>query len=129
VHAFAAEGSRIVLCDVDGDQAARVAEEARGLGAADVALLVADLTEPEVAEQAAGLAAERWGGIDVLVNNVGWSVPSFIAEDTDRDRWQRTVEINFYTAVAATQAVLPSMRAAGAGSIVFVSSDAAFGQI
>ena len=36
--------------------------------------------------------------MDVLVNNAGWSVPGFIATDTDRDKWQRTIEINLFTA-------------------------------
>jgi hypothetical protein len=38
----------------------------------------------------------------VLVNNVRWSVPGFIAEDNDRAEWQRVVEINFYIAFACT---------------------------
>jgi 2-hydroxycyclohexanecarboxyl-CoA dehydrogenase len=129
VHGFAAEGSRIVLCDVDGDQAEKVRGEALERGAAAVELAVADLTLPGAADEAIGLAVERWGGVDVLVNNAGWSVPGFIASDTDRAKWQRTVEVNFFTAIAATQAALEPMKEQGAGSIVFIASEAAFGQI
>ncbi|MFA6576639.1 MAG: SDR family oxidoreductase [Nocardioides sp.] len=129
VHGFAAEGARIVISDIDGDQAERVGKEALDLGAAEVELAVGDLVQPGTAEAAVAAAVDRWGGVDALVNNAGWSTPGFIAKNTDRDNWQRTVEINFYTALAATQAVLAPMREAGSGSIVFVASEAAFGQI
>lgn len=129
VHAFAAEGSRIVLADVDGDQADRVAAEAVDRGAGAVEVVTGDLTVEGEAQRAADRAVGAWGGVDVLVNNAGWSVPGFIAKNTDRANWQRTVEINFFTAISATQAVLPAMREQGAGSIVFIASESAFGQI
>jgi 2-hydroxycyclohexanecarboxyl-CoA dehydrogenase len=129
VHGFAAEGSRIVISDIDGDQADRVRAEALALGAPEVEVVVGDLTIDGVAQTAVDRAVDRWGGLDALVNNAGWSVPGFIAKNTDRANWQRTVEINFFTAIAATQAALTPMRDQGAGSIVFVASEAAFGQI
>ena len=84
VHAFAAEGSRIVLSDIDHDQAERVGQEALDRGAADVEVVVGDLTAEGEAQRAADRAVEAWDGIDVLVNNAGWSVPGFIAKNTDR---------------------------------------------
>lgn len=129
VHAFAGEGARIVISDIDGDQAERVRKEAEALGAAEIVVAVGDLTKPGVADEAVDAAVRRWGGLDTLVNNAGWSVPGFIAKNTDRDNWQRTVEINFFTAIAATQAAIGPMREAGRGSIVFIASEAAFGQI
>lgn len=129
VHGFAGEGSRIVICDIDGEQAAKVGAEALSLGAAAAEVVAVDLTHPGAADTAVAAAVDRWGGLDVLVNNAGWSRPGFIAEDTDRAIWQRTVEINLFTAIAATQAALVPMRAAGSGAIVFIASDAAFGQI
>ena len=92
-------------------------------------LAIADLTAQDGAELAIGTAVDRWGGLDVLVNNAGWSVPGFIATDTDRDKWQRTIEINLFSAIAATQAAIGPMKEAGGGSIMFIASDAAFGQI
>ncbi len=129
VHGFAAEGARVVIADVDEVQAARVADEAKARGARDVRLAIGDLTAEGAGQRAVDVLLTHWGGIDVLVNNAGWSVPGFIATDTDRAKWQKTVEINFFTAVACTQAAIPPMRGAGAGSIVFIASDAAFGQI
>jgi NAD(P)-dependent dehydrogenase (short-subunit alcohol dehydrogenase family) len=129
VHEFAAEGARIVISDIDGPQAEKVRAEALDRGAAAVELAIADLTEPDAADATIGVAVEHWGGLDVLVNNAGWSVPGFIATDTDRDKWQRTIEINLFTAIGATQAAIGPMKDGGGGSIVFIASDAAFGQI
>jgi 2-hydroxycyclohexanecarboxyl-CoA dehydrogenase len=129
VHEFAAEGARVVISDIDEPQAEKVRGEALEKGAAAVELAIADLTTPAGADTAIGRAVEHWGGIDVLVNNAGWSVPGFIATDTDRDKWQRTIEINLFSAIAATQAAIGPMKDAGGGSIVFIASDAAFGQI
>lgn len=129
VHVFATEGARIVVSDIDAPQAEKVRGEALEKGAAAVELAISDLTEPGGAETAIGCAVQAWNGIDVLVNNAGWSVPGFIATDTDRDKWQRTIEINLFTAIAATQAAIGPMKDAGGGSIVFIASDAAFGQI
>lgn len=129
VHEFAAEGARIVISDIDGPQSEKVRAEALDRGAAAVELATADLTEPGAADAAIETAVGPWGGVDVLVNNAGWSVPGFIATDTDRDKWQRTIEINLFTAIAATQAAIGPMQDGGGGSIVFIASDAAFGQI
>ncbi|MGU3652834.1 SDR family NAD(P)-dependent oxidoreductase [Mycolicibacterium sp. A43C] len=129
VHEFAAEGARIVLNDIDAPQADKVRAEALERGAAEVELAIEDLTVDGAAERTVEAAVSQWGGVDVLVNNAGWSVPGFVASDTDRQKWQRTIEINFFSAVAATQAAIAAMKDAGGGSIVFISSDAAFGQI
>src|SRR3984893_4998271 len=129
VHAFAAEGARIVINDIDEPQAEKVRAEAADLGAADVNVVIADLTCPGAAEEAVGAAQATWGGLDVLVNNAGWSVPGFIATDPDGNKWQRTIEINLFSAIAATQAAIPVMKEVGGGALVFIASDAAFGQI
>jgi 2-hydroxycyclohexanecarboxyl-CoA dehydrogenase len=129
VHGFAAEKARIVIADIDGPQAERVRLEALEIGAPSVELSIGDLSLDGAGSRSVGCLLDLWSGIDVLVNNAGWSVGGFVAEDTDRDKWQRTVEINFYTAVSCTQAAIGPMREAGTGSIVFIASDAAFGQI
>ncbi|WP_028850552.1 SDR family NAD(P)-dependent oxidoreductase [Thermocrispum municipale] len=129
VHGFAEEGARVAICDIDGEQAGRVRKEALERGAAAAEVVQQDLTEEGAGARVVGRVLELWDGIDVLVNNAGWSVPGFIAEDTDRARWQRLVEVNLYGTIECTQAAIGPMREAGQGSIVFISSDAAFGEI
>jgi 2-hydroxycyclohexanecarboxyl-CoA dehydrogenase len=129
VHGFAREGARILVADLDGEQAEAVAAEARNLGAAAVEVAAADLTEPDAGADLAQRATAAWGGIDVLVNNAGWSQPGFFTEQTDRALWQHTIEVNLYSAFSCTQAALGPMRKAGRGAIVFISSDSAFGAI
>jgi 2-hydroxycyclohexanecarboxyl-CoA dehydrogenase len=126
---FAAEGARVLVADIDGPQAEAVAAQARRAGAADAQAAAADLTDPDAAAAVAGQAISAWGGVDVLVNNAGWSQPGFFADQTDRALWQRTIEVNLFTAIACTQAVLGPMREAGGGAVVFISSDSAFGAI
>lgn len=129
VHGFAREGARVLLADRDAEQAARVREEALGLGAAALEVVEIDLTTEGAGARVVGAAVDAWNGVDALVNNAGWSVPGFLTEQTDRALWQRTIETNLYTAIDCTQAALGPMGEAGEGSIVFISSDAAFGAI
>lgn len=126
---FAREGARVLIADIDGEQAQAVAAEALAAGATAATAFEADLTADGAAEAMVARATADWDGLDVLVNNAGWSQPGFFAEQTDRALWQRTIEVNLYTAYASTQAALPVMRGPGAGAIVFISSDAAFGAI
>ncbi|MFC4949629.1 SDR family NAD(P)-dependent oxidoreductase [Pseudonocardia sp. GCM10023141] len=128
-HGFAREGARVLIVDIDGEQAERVRGELAELGAAAAEALALDLTAEGAGAAAIGRAVEAWGGVDVLVNNAGWSRPGWFVEQTDRALWQHTIEVNLFAAIDCTQAALGPMRAAGQGSVVFLSSDAAFGAV
>lgn len=84
----------------------------------------ADLSRAGEPERVVREAEEMHGRIDVLVNNVGGTDIRKLEELTDAD-WQASFELNLMTAIRATQAALPGMRARGAGTIVNVSSTAA----
>jgi 2-hydroxycyclohexanecarboxyl-CoA dehydrogenase len=129
VHGFAAEGARVAICDIDEEQAEKVRAEALGLGADDVQVCPADLAVPGAAAGVVAALTKSWDGVDVLVSNAGISIPGFVAKDTDRGRWQRMFDVNLFAAIECTQAVLEPMRAAGTGSLVYIASDAAFGEI
>jgi 3-oxoacyl-[acyl-carrier protein] reductase len=84
----------------------------------------ADLTKPGEPERVVRETEQRHGRIDVLVNNVGGTDIRKLEELTDAD-WQASFDLNLMTAIRATQAALPGMRARGAGTVVNVSSTAA----
>jgi NADP-dependent 3-hydroxy acid dehydrogenase YdfG len=80
-----------------------------------------DVTDPSsVAAFAAAL--ER---VDVLVNNAGGAFDATPVAEADLDAWTRAYEVNVLGTVRVTKALLPALRASGAGDVVFVSSTAA----
>jgi NAD(P)-dependent dehydrogenase (short-subunit alcohol dehydrogenase family) len=108
----------------------RVVATARDVGA--LAALIAraperalalrlDVTRPAELEAALAAALDRFGAIDVLVNNAGFSIIGAL-EETPEEELRATMELMFFGAVAATRAVLPHMRARRAGAIVQITS-------
>jgi NAD(P)-dependent dehydrogenase (short-subunit alcohol dehydrogenase family) len=84
----------------------------------------ADLARAGEPERVVREVEGRHGRLDVLVNNVGGTDIRKLEDLTDAD-WQASFDLNLMTAIRATQAALPGMRARGAGTIVNVSSTAA----
>ncbi|WP_324274537.1 SDR family oxidoreductase [Blastococcus brunescens] len=80
-----------------------------------------DVTDPSSVEAFAG-ALDR---VDVLVNNAGGAFDANPVAEADLDSWARTYEVNVLGTVRLTKALLPALRASGAGDVVFVSSTAA----
>lgn len=84
-----------------------------------------DVTREAEIDAVVAAALERFGRIDVLVNNAGYGLVG-AAEELDDDEVRDVFETNFFGAVNMTKAVLPSMRAARRGQIVNVSSVCGF---
>jgi NAD(P)-dependent dehydrogenase (short-subunit alcohol dehydrogenase family) len=92
----------------------------RGAGV-EVAILEADVSQPEDARRTVDTAAERFGAIDILVNNAGvaWLAPSL---EYPLDKWKMVLDVNLTGAFLMSQAVAPRMIERGGGSIVNMSS-------
>jgi len=83
--------------------------------------LALDVTDPAQVDEATQWAEDRFGGVDVLVNNAGYGYRAAVEEGEPADV-QRLFDTNFFGAVAMIKAVLPGMRARRRGTIVNVSS-------
>ena len=80
-----------------------------------------DVTKPAEIESAVASALARFGGVDVLVNNAGFSIVGAVEETSDADL-RATMEPMFFGAVSTTRALLPHMRARKSGTIVQITS-------
>ena len=117
---FASEGAAVVLGDVvDGEDVARQIEDAGGR--ATFARL--DVTREEDWEAIVAGAEDRFGQVDVLINNAGVFRTTRIHETTLAE-WEDIMAINARGVFLGTRAVIPAMRRAGGGSIVNISSTA-----
>jgi 3-oxoacyl-[acyl-carrier protein] reductase len=110
-----AQGARVLLVARDADEVARVAEQVGGEP------LAGDVTDPDAGEHIVATCAERFGAVDVLVNNAGTSFVRPLEALTDED-WNGQWELNVMAPMRLMRAAAPRMAAAGGGRIVNVCS-------
>jgi 3-oxoacyl-[acyl-carrier protein] reductase len=123
-RALHAEGAAVVIADVDVDKGELVAKD---LG--DTGLFVrTDVSDPASAAELAAATVERFGGIDLLVNNA--AIYGDMQLDTlltvDWDYYRRFMSVNMDGALVVTRACFRAMRKRGGGAIVNQSSTAAW---
>jgi NAD(P)-dependent dehydrogenase (short-subunit alcohol dehydrogenase family) len=116
VRRLVAEGARVALCARNAERVQRLVEELTGSGA-DVLGVAADVTEPTDLQRFICCAQNRWGRIDALVNNAGRHAGGPF-DGHDDTVWDNDLQLKLYAAIRTIRLVLPSLRAAGGGSIV-----------
>jgi 2-hydroxycyclohexanecarboxyl-CoA dehydrogenase len=119
VEKLAAEGARVVVSDIDEGSAR---ETAAAIGGKSVGLRT-DVTSKESVEAMVREVMDRFGRVDVLVNNAGWDKVQPFLESNESD-WEKVIAINLYGTLHCCKAVLPVMVAQGYGKVVNIGSDA-----
>lgn len=116
-RAFAAQGAKVAILDLDGKAAADAAGQ---LGTGHLGL-ACDVTKKSDCDRAIAEALKAFGRIDALVNNAGVTQSVKIVDITPAD-WDRIQDVNLRGVLYLSQAVIPQMRAQKSGSIACMSS-------
>ena len=117
---LAGEGARVVVADLSGTRARATAEAIAAAGG-DGAWLKMDAAEPAAVEATVDLALQRWGRLDVLVNNAGFGEPALLC-DTTLESWNRTLAVTLTSVFLGLKHALPVMRRQGKGAVVNTAS-------
>ena len=123
VERLALEGAAVVATQRNAEEGEALAETLRAQGR-EVAFVAADIRREEEAERVVAAALERFGGVDVLVNNAGVGLLRAIHE-TDREDYERVLDTNLWGIFTCCRHAIPLMVAAGRGSVVNIGSVAA----
>jgi 3-oxoacyl-[acyl-carrier protein] reductase len=120
--ALAAEGCRVTLCARNAARLEEAGVAVAAAGAADRVLTVAgDVTSPADLDRIFARTVETFGGLDVLVNNVGLARGGGVLETSDGE-WQEAIDQTLMPAVRASRLAVPHMKQRGGGAIIMIAS-------
>ncbi|MFO8009994.1 MAG: SDR family oxidoreductase [Dehalococcoidia bacterium] len=122
--AFAEEGSNVVIADIMEEAAQKVADVANSKNAGGKTIVVkTDVTDKDSVQNMVDTAIKEFGGVDVLVNNVGWTFDRFFMEKP-YEEWRKEIDLNLWSNIICTRAVLDHFVEKKKGKVVSVASDA-----
>ena len=104
---FIREGARVLINDIDGD----IADEAAGEIQGETAVFAGDLTQPGVADELVGKAAEEFGEVDIVVNNAGYTWDGVVHRMSD-EQFQAMLDIHTVVPFRVIRALAPHWREA-----------------
>ena len=117
---FRGEGAHVVALDVDGERLSALAAELPGVSA-----LTCDLAEPSGIARAAQAVIQKFGRVDVLINNAGVLQYRHIL-DADEQHWRKTLAINIDAQFFMCRAIAPLMKSQRSGAIINITSIQAY---
>jgi NAD(P)-dependent dehydrogenase (short-subunit alcohol dehydrogenase family) len=118
---MARAGAKVALVDNVPEWAEATAGMIRAEGG-ECLVIAADVTEPQSCARIVAETVERWGRLDILVNNVGIDGPKGNAVEVDASEWDRALRINVTSMMLMAKYAIPEMRKAGGGAIVNLAS-------
>jgi 3-oxoacyl-[acyl-carrier protein] reductase len=122
-RALVAEGCRVMLCARGEERLAEAAVEVEAAAKRPhlVATVQADVSTIDGVERVIEKAVEEFGGLDVLVNNVGRAGGASLLDTSDAE-WQAAFDETLFPAIRASKLAVPHMRLRGGGAIVMIAS-------
>ena len=117
---FCSEGASVIIGDILEDEGRKIEAEINESGGVCIFVRL-DVTSEEDWESAVNLAVERFGKLDILINNAG-IFPMESIENTTVESWDRVMDVNAKGVFLGTKAAIPAMRRSGGGSIINLSS-------
>ena len=127
VRQLAQQGIKVLLAARSAEKATEAAETLKSENL-DVEPIVLDVDDAATHESAAREVADKFGRLDILVNNAAIAIDEYVndapvpASKTSPEVFRKTFDTNFFNTIAVTQTFLPLIEKSGAGRIVFVSS-------
>ena len=118
---LARNGARVVLVDMQTEWAERTHAMIAAEGGQSI-VVTANVTKPEDCERIVRTAVERWGRLDILVNNVGIGGPAGTAVEVDLEGWNKGLLINVTSMMLMSKFAIPEMKKGDGGSIINISS-------
>jgi 3-oxoacyl-[acyl-carrier protein] reductase len=117
------EGCRVVVCARERDRLEEAARELRRLPRANDRVLTvpADLATPDGVERVITQTVTTFGGVDILVNNVGLARGAGIVDTSDAE-WTEAFDQTLFPAIRASRLAVPHMQRRGGGAIVMIAS-------
>ena len=116
-RAFAANGAKVFVCDIDVKMLEALAQEIKGL-----VTNVCDVSKRADIERMMAAAVSALGGLDVLVNNAGISGPTAPVEQMDPDQWEKVMQVDLTGTFNVTRLAIPHLKKSEAGVIINMSS-------
>jgi NAD(P)-dependent dehydrogenase (short-subunit alcohol dehydrogenase family) len=107
---FAREGAKVAIAYLEEHDDARITADAVEREGSEALTFAGDLGDPEVAEKLVGKTIDKWGRLDVLVNNAGEQHPDEAIEDITPEQLQRTFQTNIYSMFYLVQAARPHLK-------------------
>ncbi len=120
VRAFAREGCRVAVCDIRQDRLENVREKAEG-ETGEILTMVADVSDERQVREFVEMAIERWGRVDILINNAAFGVHKPFLK-MRADEIQAQLQTNYMGAVYSTKAVVEHMAPVKSGHIINIVS-------
>lgn len=118
---LAGRGARLLVTDLQAETAEATAAEARGRGAREAAARGCDVARIADVEALAADARERWGGVDLVINNAGVGVGGDVGE-TPLSDWQLAMNVNLWGVIHGCHVFAPLLRKQRSGHILNVAS-------